>query len=109
MGLLLKADREDTIYIAGPMTGYENFNFQAFDSAELELVAACWNVENPTKHGIVEGATWEDYMLSCLGQISKCGSMFMLKGWENSRGAIIEHALATTLSLDIYYQDQESQ
>lgn len=107
MGLLLKADREDTIYIAGPMTGYENFNFQAFDSAELELVAACWYVENPTKYGIVEGATWEDYMLSCLGQISKCGSMYMLKGWEKSRGAVIEHDLAQKLGLTIIYQGYE--
>lgn len=104
MAILLKADRENTIYVAGPMTGFDNYNFDAFNAAEIDLLNAGWDVENPTKHGVVEGATWEDYMLSCLGQISKCGAMCMLKGWEVSRGAKIEHELAQKLGLTIIYQ-----
>ena len=103
--MLLKIDRANTIYIAGPMTGYKDYNFPAFNKAELDLRNSAWDVENPTKHGIVEGATWEDYMLSCLEQISKCGNMYMLKGWESSRGAQIEHSLANTLGLIVYYQE----
>lgn len=104
MKLLLKADRENRIYIAGPMTGYDNYNFDAFNAVEIELSNSGWDVENPTKHGVVEGATWEDYMVSCLGQISKCGSMYMLKGWQQSKGALIEHSLALMVNLDIIYQ-----
>lgn len=103
--MLLKTDRENTIYIAGPMTGYINYNFDAFNKAELDLRNAAWDVENPTKHGIVEGATWEDYMFACLAQISKCGNMYMLKGWESSRGANIEHYLANVLGITVHYQD----
>ena len=103
--MLLKVDRENMIYIAGPMTGYENYNFEAFNEAEIDLLNSGWDVENPTKHGVVEGATWEDYMVSCLGQISKCGSMYMLKGWRSSKGALIEHSLALMVNLDIIYQE----
>lgn len=104
MTILLKADRENAIYVAGPMTGYENYNFDAFNKAELDLFNGGWYVENPAKHGVVEGATWEDYMLSCLAQISKCGNMYMLKGWEASRGACIEYSLAQLLGLTVIFQ-----
>jgi len=88
------------------MTGYDNYNFDAFNAVEIDLFNAGWDVENPTKHGVVEGATWEDYMLSCLGQISKCGNMYMLKGWEASKGACIEYSLASMLKLNIIYQTE---
>lgn len=106
--VLLRHQRANRIYIAGPMTGLSNYNFDAFNEAAARFYKLGWDVENPASSGVVEGATWEDYMLSCLEQIGKCGNMYMLSGWETSRGASIEHELAKTLGFNIRYQDGEN-
>ena len=36
-----------SIYIAGPMTGFPEFNFPAFFAAQAELEAKGWQVFNP--------------------------------------------------------------
>lgn len=106
MSVLLKHQRANRIYVAGAMTGKSNYNFDAFNEAAAELYKSGWDVENPASTGVVEGATWQDYMLSCLTQIGICGNMYMLTGWESSRGANIEHDLASKLGLNIIYQDE---
>ena len=107
MPVLLKAERQNTIYIAGPMSGMEDYNFPAFHEAAAYWRGLGWDVENPAANGVVEGATWQDYMLSCLTQIGVCGSMYMLTGWEKSKGATEEHRLAQTFGLNVIYQGYE--
>ena len=44
------------IYIAGPMTGIKDFNFPAFDRAEIQLALDGWTPINPANidraHGL---------------------------------------------------------
>jgi hypothetical protein len=53
-----------SIYIAGPMTGYPNFNFQAFHDAAAKWKALGWKVWNPAEKdeedGVVDGAGWAE-------------------------------------------------
>ena len=100
----LKHERENRVYIAGPMTGYPNFNFEAFNAVEIDLFNGGWDVENPASHGIIEGATWEDYMMFDLTRLGLCGTIYMLEGWQESKGACIEHSLAVILGMTIVYQ-----
>lgn len=105
--MLLFKDKVDTIYISGPMTGLPDMNFPNFQYAEMKLLNDGWKVESPTEHGIVKGATWEDYMAACLIQIAQCDTMYMLRGWENSKGAREEYRLAELLGLEVYFQEVE--
>lgn len=105
--VLLKQDRENRIYIAGPMTGYPNYNFEAFNRIALDYFNSGWDVENPAEHGVIDGATWEDYMMFDLTRLGLCGTIYMLDGWRESKGACIEHALAMTLGMDIVYQVED--
>lgn len=93
-----------TIYIAGPMTGLPDFNYPAFFEAAKELSAEGHAVLNPAKNS---GKDWIDYMRQSLQQISAADGMFMLKGWETSKGARIEHQLAKDLGLRIRYQEPQ--
>lgn len=100
-----KEARSKVLYLSGPMTGYPELNYPAFNEAEIKLLKEGWSVENPASIGVVEGAEWEDYMTSALLQISKCGAMYMLKGWQMSRGACLEQLIAQNLNFKIIYED----
>ena len=43
------SNRKPTIYVAGPMRGYENYNFPAFDRCSRVLREQGWNVINPAE------------------------------------------------------------
>ena len=42
-------NREPTIYVAGPMRGFENFNYPAFDRCARVLLKQGWIVINPAE------------------------------------------------------------
>lgn len=97
--------RSKVIYIAGPMTGLPNYNFDNFNRVSDEFRAQGWEVHNPADHGVSEGATWEDYMAYDLTKVGLCGAMYMLKGWQMSRGACLEQLIATSLKFNIIYEE----
>ena len=101
-----------TIYIAGPMTGYPEFNFPAFDKARDSLNAQGWVVLSPADldreagYGPDSDKTepLKEVIKRDLSAIQSVDAMFMLDGWQSSKGARAEHALAVWLGLAIYYQ-----
>lgn len=59
------------IYIAGPMTGYENFNREAFHKAEEALKREGHTVLNPAV--FPDGLTQPQYMDICMAMIRCVG------------------------------------
>ena len=102
------------IYIAGPMRGYENNNHDAFDMAERFLSSKrIWEPVNPAKVDREAGVDPSDNMTKLelkealkrdVDLVFDCECMYMLRGWERSEGARMEHALATALGMGIQYQ-----
>ena len=94
------------IYIAGPMTGYENFNFPAFFAAEEWLEKQGYEVVNPAR--LDDGdttKTWEHYIRRDLKiMLDHCNSIALLDGWEKSRGANIEAFVASQLGFQVFEQ-----
>ena len=91
--------RANRLYLAGPMTGFEDFNFPAFNKMAAELRARGYVVENPAEHGVVDGADWADYMAYDLTRLGLCGQVAVLPGWENSKGARLEVHIARELGM----------
>lgn len=89
-------------YISGPMTGLPDFNRQAFLDAEKKLTKNGFVCFNPARVFLDDDATWEDYMREDIKALLECQSVFMLPGWEGSRGALLEHAIAESLGLIIF-------
>lgn len=90
-------------YIAGPMTGLPDFNFPAFNYAAALLRDQDIHVENPAEHGTVDGAEWADYLRYDLGRLATCGAIYLLPGWENSKGAQLEVHVARTLGMVLMF------
>ena len=91
------------VYIAGPMTGYENFNREAFHKAEEELKREGHTVLNPAV--LPDGLTQPHYMDICMAMIRCVDAIYMLNGWQRSAGAKAELALAEKLGHAVIYQE----
>lgn len=92
------------VYIAGPMSGYEEFNFPAFNRME-ELLRGSYgykHVINPAKLHPTTDLPWVEFLKLDLRELIACDAVFLLKGWEKSRGATLEAFVAYTLGLRLY-------
>lgn len=91
-------------YIAGPMTGLPELNYPAFHQAEKFLTEGGLTVENPA-HNSAPSGEWEDYMRLGLTQLLRCRRLYMLNGWESSKGAVFELYTARLLGMEVHFQN----
>lgn len=94
-------------YIAGPMTGYEDLNFPAFHEQAADLRSRGHEVISPAEINPDLDADWTECMVEDIKQLSTCDAMLMLKGWQDSYGAQIEHLVAQKLQLHIEYETSD--
>jgi len=87
------------VYISGPMSGLPEFNYPAFHAAAAELRTYGLHVENPAESPEPECKSWLGFMRLAVAQLATCDIVVTLPGWENSRGAKVEVALAIGLGL----------
>lgn len=109
------------VYLAGPMRGIPDFNFPAFDYAEAKLSANGFTVFSPAaRDRSAYGAEIEDNptgdetkvanpnctINDCMAADTEwicreAEAIALLPGWEQSKGAKAEHALAQALGLTV--------
>ena len=94
-------------YIAGPMTGIEDWNYPAFHEAER------WLREHFPGDEIINPATGfdgdttlprEHYMRAALVNVAKCDRVYLLDGWRQSRGACMEVIAARECGAEICHE-----
>ena len=88
-------------YISGPITGHDDY-LEQFKEAESKLRLEGHTVVNPA--WIMEpfaktDARHEDFMEACLRLMGHSESIYMLNGWETSKGAMMEYKEAQKLGL----------
>lgn len=111
------------LYLAGPMTGIQSFNFPAFDRAVASLRAAGFAIISPHERDslAVQAAaraspdgclasletatheTWGDMLARDVKiVVDESSGVVLLSGWERSRGARLEAYVAALCSLPLY-------
>lgn len=93
------------IYLAGPMTGIPDYNYPLFNQVAEQLRTKGYHVENPAENPVPESNSWADYMRMAIRQMLTCDMVALLPGWSNSRGAAIEHEVATQLGIPTHMID----
>lgn len=119
------------VYLAGPMSNIPHFNFPAFHEGEAKLREMGFNeIFSPAKHDIeragydfspncptgshtelkgIPQINYRDCMRADLNWIiDNATHIALLPGWEKSKGAVTEHALAKCLGLEIIILDLDS-
>lgn len=111
------------IYLAGPMRNIKDFNFPAFFDAQYALEAQGHKVYNPAHRDVTRCglATFQsetgdlkdiksgffslrDAMAHGLKYICEhAEAIVLLPGWEKSKGACAEKAVAEALGLQVLY------
>lgn len=92
------------IYISGKITGIETEAIELFANAERELKEKGFETINPLTLNHEHDKSWHSYMKEDVKALCDCDAIYMLSNWMDSKGAIIEHAIAMYLGLKIYYQ-----
>ena len=101
------------VYISGPITMAKDYEAR-FSKAEEHLAGLGYGTINPVDFGKYleekykeEGKTpkWENYMRGDIELLLSCDGIYMLKGWEESKGAKLEYEIATALKMKVLYEE----
>ena len=93
------------IYIAGPMSGIDSLNFPAFHEAAARLRGQGFEVVNPAEINPDHAMPWAECMRRDIAELVKCDAIYLLPGWENSKGANLERDIASRLGMILMIEE----
>ncbi len=86
------------VYVSGPMTGYPDNNFPAFDLAASKLRDLGYQVCSPADTDKYLGQlTHEQYLRFDFERVLEADFLVALKGWQKSMGALSELLMAVRM------------
>lgn len=91
------------IYISGPISGHDiEERRAAFAAVERMLREEGLEVVNPLNVAFPEYCTHEQYMRVDIALLIGCDYIYLMKGWDTSRGASTEFVVATSAGIEVY-------
>ena len=99
----------DKMYLSGPMTGFPNYNHELFNRVAEEFRQVGFSVCSPAE--FFDGDITKErkeYMREAVKYMLEADTIVLLPGWQESKGARLEAAIATELELTIVeYVEEE--
>ena len=86
------------VYIAGPMSGYPELNYPAFHDAAERLRKNGFEVVSPAELN-PQTESYSNVMRKDINALIDCDHICMLQGWQASKGATLEHHIASVLGI----------
>lgn len=98
---------DDVVYLAGPMTGYPEFNAAAFTAAKayLENLPRKWIITTPFDNGVplLPLQPYGAYFKADLTLMQRATMLVLLPGWTQSKGALVEVQVAAACGMPIWF------
>lgn len=109
--------KKDKIYISGPMTVDQEHYLENFAKVAKYLEAEGYEVLDPSKVDYIQSPedanitdkwskeAWVWYIKRDIDLVTQCDAIYMMSGWKDSNGALVEFAVARRFGLKILYQN----
>lgn len=94
------------VYISGGITNVPDY-LKRFEDAEVELSKMGYtSIVNPAlvNSHLPKDLTHKEYMDVSISELRLCEAIYLLKGWEQSKGATTEKAFAVMNGMEVIYQ-----
>ena len=96
-------------YLSGPITGVDGYmeKFNEHEHGIRNLFR--WSVINPARVNgeMPDDTSYEEYMEMSITMMKMCDCIFLMPGWENSKGARFEREYAIIRGMDIYEESSD--
>ena len=92
------------IYISGAMAKRPDTYKEEFAKAEREITEKGHTVINPAS--LPKGLDQNKYMPICMAMVDATDAIYMMKGWEDSKGARLEKAYAEYQGKLVLYEER---
>lgn len=95
----------NSVYISGAITNNPHY-LTDFKEVENRLIKEYDNVINPADmlKDMSEKTPYWVFMRICLGFIDTVDTIYMMRGWKESKGARFEHEYADIFGKEIVYE-----
>lgn len=96
---------KEKVYISGAIAHYDlEERRNAFLNAERYLDLKGFAPVNPFKNGLPEEAHWREHMRADIALLLGCDYIYMLSGWELSKGAKLELDVASSCGIKVLFE-----
>lgn len=93
------------VYISGAIAHYDIGERKgAFLKASDDLRAKGFEPVNPFENGLPDEAHWREHMRADIGLLVGCDYIYMLVGWELSKGAKLELDVASSCGIKVMFE-----
>lgn len=93
------------VYVSGAIAHYDIEERKgAFLKASEDLRAMGFEPINPFENGLPDEAHWREHMRADIKMLLECNCIFMLDGWELSKGAKLELDVASSCGIEVMFE-----
>lgn len=96
---------KERVYISGAIAHHDiEERKAAFGHAARYLDLKGYEPVNPFDNGVPEDAHWREHMRADIALLLGCDSIYMLQGWELSKGAKLELDVASSCGIKAMFE-----
>lgn len=93
------------VYISGAIAGGDIVERKAAFAAGAEAMRGVGlEAVNPFNNGLPAEASWREHMRADIAMLLGCDYIYMLDGWEKSKGAKLELDVASSCGIEVMFE-----
>ena len=92
-------------YISGAIAHHDlKERMDTFQRVDVVLEKSGYMPVNPFNNGVPQSEHWTEHMRADIGLLLGCDYIYMLKGWELSKGCKLELDVATSCGIKVLFE-----